>query len=57
MGRGNQYTHLVRALYCKLSAIGKQLLIFPQYGLGFELQTLEVGGKCVVTAPPWTPGI
>ena len=29
MGRGNQYTQLVKVLYCKLPTIGKQLPIFP----------------------------
>ena len=42
VGRGNQYIQLVKVLYCKLTTIGKQLPL-----------TLEVGGECVTTAPPW----
>ena len=30
MGRGNQYIHLVKVLYCKLPTISKQLATFPQ---------------------------
>ena len=29
VGRGNQYTQLVKVLYCKLRTIGKQLPTFP----------------------------
>ena len=33
----------------------KQLATFPTKGLGFEPQTSQVGGQCVITAPPWPP--
>ena len=36
-GRGNQYTQLVKVLYCKLPTNGKQLPAFPlEVGLGTE---------------------
>ena len=49
-GRGNQYLHLVKGLYCKLPTNGKQLPAFPlEVRLGFEasFQRWEV---CVTTA-------
>ena len=52
MGRGNQYIHLVKVLYCKLPTICKKTTIFPTQGVGFEQLTSELGGKCVTTAPP-----
>ena len=50
MDRGNPYILCVRVLYCKLQTIGKKLK-FPAYGLGFELPTAAVAGKCVTTVP------
>ena len=38
MGRGNQYLQLVKALYCKLPTIGKQLPILPHKVLGLNCQ-------------------
>ena len=38
-GRGNQYIQLVRALYCKLLTIGKQLSTFPHNVRGLNLWT------------------
>ena len=36
MGRGNQYIQLVKVLYSKLPATGKQLPTFPYKGPGLE---------------------
>ena len=52
-GRGNQYIQLVKILYCKLPAVGKQLSTFPHKVQSLNLQTSEVGDKCVTAAPPW----
>ena len=43
MGRGNQCVQLLKVLYCKLPAIGKQLQTFPHgvLGLNCRLQTWE----------------
>ena len=43
MGRGNQYTQLIKFLYCKLSVIGKQLRTFPHRvrGLNHRPQSWE----------------
>ena len=39
-GRGNQYTELVKVLYCKLPTYSKKLAAFPlEVGPGFELQS------------------
>ena len=36
VGRGNQYTQLVKVLYCKLPTIGKQLPTFATKGPGLN---------------------
>ena len=54
MGRGNQYTYLVKVLYCKLLATRKKLPTFPHRVLGLNYKSREVGKKCVTTAPPWS---
>ena len=54
-GRENQYTQLVKVLYCKLLTIDKKLPPFPHKILGLRLLTVEVGGNRVTIAPPWPP--
>ena len=50
MGRGNQYIQLVKVLYCKLPANGKQLPAFPlEVGAGNQTLISEMGGKSVTT--------
>ena len=53
MGRGNQYTQLVKVPYCKLLTINKQLPTFPHGvpGLNCRPQRWEVS---VTTVPPWS---
>ena len=36
VGRGNQYIQLVKALYCKLLAIGKKLPSFADWVRGYQ---------------------
>ena len=36
MGRGSQYTQLVKVLYCKLPTIGKELPTFPHRVRGLQ---------------------
>ena len=52
-GRENQYIQLVKVLYCKLQQ--QATSSFPTWGRA-RIQTLisEVGGECVITAPPWS---
>ena len=46
VGRGNQYTQLVKVLYCKLPTISKKLhTIFPTEVSEFEPPASEVEGK------------
>ena len=53
MGRGSQYIHLAKVLYCKLPTNGKQLPAFPLEGrLGFELQSRRWEAS-VTTLPLW----
>ena len=56
VGRGNQYIQLIKALYCKLQAIGKQLPTFPHkvQGLNCDFR----GGRrvcyhCANVDPPF----
>ena len=51
MGRGNQYTQLVKVLYYKLPTINEKLPSFPHRVRSLKPPTLEVGGECVTTAP------
>ena len=51
-GRGNRYTQLVKVLYCKLPANGKQLPAFP-FGRAMNRVPSEVGGESVSTLQPW----
>ena len=51
--RGNQYTQLVKVLYCKLPNNGKQLPAFPLEGLpGNRTPASEVGGESVTMKQP-----
>ena len=60
-GRGNQYTQLIRVLYCKLLTNGKQLPTFPleeiELYAGNRTLVSEVGGESVTTLPPWPPHV
>ena len=54
MGRGNQYTQLVKFLYCKLPTNSKQLPAFPlEVGPGFELRSQRWEARVFTTLPPW----
>ena len=52
VGRGNQYIQLVKALYCKLPTISKQLPTFPHKVQGQDCQSQKWEVKCVTTVPP-----
>ena len=43
MGRANQYTQLVKVIYCKLQTIGRQLSTFPHRVWGLNCRP-QVGG-------------
>ena len=52
MGRGNQYIQLVKVLYCKLPANGKQLPAFPlEVGPGIELPSQRWEARVLVLWP------
>ena len=55
MGRGNQYIHLVKVLYCKLPTIGKEVPTFKNrvWGRNSCPERWEI--ECVTTALPWPP--